>query len=101
MLFGPFSMIHLDYQTQTLRSSHLWFPGEESLYMQLSQNVLYNVETGSTTLNSTFSTTFYPQCLAMEKVEMVLERVVPIVTARFFMTTSKVSFKNIEDPLLS
>ena len=42
-------MIHLDYRTQTLHSSHLRFPVEESLYMQLSQNVLYNAETGSTT----------------------------------------------------
>ena len=85
-------MILLDYWTQTLCSSYLWFPGEEPLYMQLSQNVLYNSsihqETGSTTLNSAFSTNFNPQCLAME-------RVVPIITARFVVTTSKVSFSSI------
>src|ERR1700683_1603235 len=76
-VFGPFSMVHLDHRMQTLHSSHSFY------------------YTRSTTLNSTFSTTLYQQCPAVEKVEKVLERVVPSVTARFFVTTSKVSFSSI------
>jgi hypothetical protein len=40
-------------------------------------------------LQSTPSTMSYQQCLAVEKVERVLERVVPSVTVRSFVITSK------------